>query len=400
MNTALPARARQRRMAGVTLIELMVALAIGSLLLLGVVQVFSASRSAYMTAEGMGRVQENARFAIDFLQRDIRLAGHFGCVNDQAHQVKGTGDLEVHFGSSASPLDANDPRNFNFSIKGYEATDTAPGRAVTIGAAAANWLPALPAAISALNPLPGSDIVALRYLVNDGVPVTALAAGGAGGTNTLVTFPAARSEALTEGGVASPELFGVADCARVNVFPRSGIDLAGGTVTSGNDSSFVNRYTAQPNGQTRMYRAESIVYYVARGASGEPALWRARANAAGAFPVADREELVEGIESLQLLYGRDATATINQATPPSGNITLQDTANTLADSRNEWLRVGLVQVGILARSPGPASSVDPADATRQPRVLGVRFAPPATSDQRYRSSYEVTVALRNRLFGN
>lgn len=380
-------------MGGVTLIELMVALAIGSLLMLGLVQVFAASRAAYVTAEGMGRVQENARFAMDYLQRDIRMAGHFGCVNDQAHWVKGVGDLATHFGAVA----ANDPRNFNFSIKGYEALNTGPGTAVTVGAAATGWSPGLPAAVSALNPLPGSDIIALRYLVSEGVPVSALAPTG---SNTLLTFPSARADALTDGGVASPELFGVADCARVDVFPRSALDLAGGTVTSGGNSNFSTRYTAQPNGQTVMYRADSIIYYVANGASGEPALWRARANAAGQFPAVDREELVEGIESLQFLYGRDATAVISQATPPSGNVTVQDTALTLADSQNEWLRVGLVQVGILARSPNPASTTGAATQDRQPRVLGVRFAPPATDDARHRSSYELTVALRNRLFGN
>lgn len=382
-----------RRMAGVTLVELMVALAIGSLLMLGLVQVFAASRSAYVTAEGMGRVQENARFAIDYLQRDIRMAGHFGCVNDQAHWVKGLGDLATHFGA----LGANHALNFNYSIKGYEASNTAPGQAVTLGSAASGWSPALPAAITALNPLPGSDIIVLRYLANEGVPVNALAVSG---SNTLVTFPAARADALTDGGVASPELFGVSDCARADVFPRSAINLVGGTVTSGGNSDFSSRYTAQPSGQTVMYRAESIVYYVAAGASGEPALWRARANAAAAYPAVDREELVEGIESIQLLYGRDATAVINQATPPSGSITLQDTAHTLADSQNEWLRVGLVQVGILARSPNPASTAGAADTDRQPRVLGVRFAPPVANDARHRSSYEVTVALRNRLFGN
>lgn len=44
-----------------------------------------------MLAEGSARAQENGRFALEFLQRDIRMAGHFGCVNDQAHFVRGEG---------------------------------------------------------------------------------------------------------------------------------------------------------------------------------------------------------------------------------------------------------------------------------------------------------------------
>lgn len=79
------------RAAGLSLIEMMIALVIGLVLLLGVIQVFSASRTAFQLSEGASRAQENARFALDFLARDIRMAGHFGCVNDQAHFVKGQG---------------------------------------------------------------------------------------------------------------------------------------------------------------------------------------------------------------------------------------------------------------------------------------------------------------------
>lgn len=57
----------------------------------------------------------------------------------------------------------------------------------------------------------------------------------------------------------------------------------------------------QPTGETMLYRAESIAYYIGTAASGEPVLMRARANAAGTYDV--REELVEGIENLQVIYG-------------------------------------------------------------------------------------------------
>jgi type IV pilus assembly protein PilW len=382
--------------AGLSLIELMVALAIGSLLVLGLVQVFAASRAAYLTSEGMSRVQENARFAMEYLQRDIRMAGHFGCVNDQAHWVREQGDLVTHFDSVA----ASHPLNFNVSIQGFEATSTAPGDSLTLGAPAAGWTPALPGQISALDPLPGSDVIALRYLSEGGVPVTGLTAAGA---NTIVSFAdangavtAARAATLTADGVGAPALYGVSDCSRVDVFGIASANLAAGQVTS-NNASFPNEYTTHASGLTRLYRANSVVYYVALNITGEPALFRARFTGAA---YGDVEELVEGIESLQFLYGRDNTANLTLATPPSGTITLQDTANTLGTDRNNWLRVGLVQVGLLARSPNPASAGDPAGPDQQPRVLGVRFAPPATADARYRGSYESTVALRNRLFGN
>src|SRR5690606_30174711 len=124
----------------------------------------------------------NARFAMDFLQRDVRMAGHFGCVNDQAHWVKSPNDLESHFTGTTS----DSPTNFHVSIFGYEAANTAPDQTVTIGSAAAGWNPGLPAGIAALDPLPGSDIIELRYLAGEGVPVNKLEVSG---SNTVVEFP-------------------------------------------------------------------------------------------------------------------------------------------------------------------------------------------------------------------
>src|SRR5690606_40650231 len=90
---------RRRHAKGLTLVEMMVAMLIASFLIFGLLQVFTASKASYQTAEGLARVQENARFALDFLQRDIRMAGHFGCVNDQAHWVRAEDDPMLHFGT-------------------------------------------------------------------------------------------------------------------------------------------------------------------------------------------------------------------------------------------------------------------------------------------------------------
>lgn len=375
------------RMKGVTLIELMVALAIGAMLILGLVQVFAASRTAYSTAEGMGRVQENARFAIDFLQRDIRMAGHFGCVNDLAHALSPDGNsLVSHFGTST----ASDPTNFRVSIHGYEAASTAPNDTVTIGSATTGWSPALPAAISALNPLAGSDIIELRYLNPEGIPVTGISASGS--TATLVEFSSAKQVALTSEGIASPTMFGVSDCSGAEVFPAASVDLTGGKITS-DGAKFEDLYKPQPEGQTTLYRAESTVFYVASNPASVPSLYRARFN--GTTWVA--EELVEGIESLQFLYGRNELGSDGK---PTGSINRQDTAATLGNDITAWRLVGLIQLGILARSPDPAATAAAAEEEQQPHVLGVRFAPSTGGDAFYRSSYEITVAARNRLFGN
>ncbi|WP_157515239.1 PilW family protein [Luteimonas abyssi] len=381
-------------MAGVSLIELLIALLIGSLLILGLVQVFGASRTAYQTSEGLARVQENARFALDYLQRDLRMAGHFGCVNDQAHFIVGEGDPVNRLGTATGP---NQILDFSVSVQGYEATGTAPGDDVTLRAGAATWVPALPAEIEGLNPelTAGSDIIVLRFFGARGTQVNGVTSAG------VVTIPVATGattdgwEVLTDEGVGAPTMFGIADCSFADVFPGSG--GTGSVIATGSGATaLADRYTPSPQGQTSLYRANVLVYYVAPGASGLPSLYRARANSGGTFDPGHIEELVEGVESLQLIYGLDETPDISQDSPPLGSISDYVTAATLGEDAAQWRRVGVVRAGLVVGSPSPAA-VQTADALD---VMGVSFHPPSANDTHYRAGYQATVAVRNRLFGN
>lgn len=65
----------RRYEAGFTLIELMIALALGLFLVGAILLVFQTSRLAALDAAQLSRLQENVRFASDYLVRDIRNAG-------------------------------------------------------------------------------------------------------------------------------------------------------------------------------------------------------------------------------------------------------------------------------------------------------------------------------------
>ena len=64
--------------AGLTLVELMVALAIGSFLIIGAVQIYTQSRQAFVVNESIARVQETAQFAMDTIEADLRMASNWG----------------------------------------------------------------------------------------------------------------------------------------------------------------------------------------------------------------------------------------------------------------------------------------------------------------------------------
>jgi len=66
------------KQTGLTMVELMVALAIGSFLMIGAVQIYNQSRQAFVVNESIARVQETAQFAMDTIEADLRMASNWG----------------------------------------------------------------------------------------------------------------------------------------------------------------------------------------------------------------------------------------------------------------------------------------------------------------------------------
>lgn len=419
-----------RHLQGFSLIEILVALAIGSLLVLGLVEVFAASRAAYQLSTGLARVQENGRFAMDFLQRDLRMAGHLGCVNDQARFLpSNTSGTRLALASTflttaqqqAVPTNyaaAQEPLRFDVGIRGYEANGTSPGAMLTLvttpapAADATSWTPAIhPVLFAHMNaagvgrPVAGSDVVALRYFLPSGAQMTAFDPASLPPT---ITVENAQLPRLTDGAV-NPSLFGVSDCINAAVFQAS--NVAGNVLTVG--ASGLNQSTLTGNesfvaGQARVYRAESVVYYIGLNQNAVPSLFRLRYRVGPGVGVLVpvREELVEGIESLQLQYGQDSrtdptdtpTGNIGNSVLASGVQVDTPSADPAADAVNAWRRVGLVQVGIVARSSDPAAAPQRDSSVPQLSALGVVIDAPG--DTFYRAVYEDSIAVRNRLFGN
>jgi type IV pilus assembly protein PilW len=77
-------RASRHAMAGISLIELMIAITLGLLILAGLASVFANSSASRNELERTGRQIENGRFAMELLNEDIRLAGFYGEYNPKS----------------------------------------------------------------------------------------------------------------------------------------------------------------------------------------------------------------------------------------------------------------------------------------------------------------------------
>src|SRR5210317_723868 len=140
------------RERGFGLIEILVAVAIGLILVGGIIQVFMSTRLGYQMDSGLARLQENARAAIDFTSYDVRMAGFMGCPNLDNLTPNNILDPVQYPGLTFNPADA---------IAGHEYTGS-------------TWAPALPAALSGLSspPLADTDVVRIQMGTSCGAYLT------------------------------------------------------------------------------------------------------------------------------------------------------------------------------------------------------------------------------------
>ena len=140
--------------AGLSLIEIMVALAIAAILLFGLSQIFIGSKNVYRLQEGMSRVQENARFVLQYLENNVRMAGYMGCGNDVDLTVKAGSPPAFlnHLGEMSSGLGVvpivqdtlKSPEYFQRPIEAYAYTGGGTDNQDPARGAATDWTPSLP----------------------------------------------------------------------------------------------------------------------------------------------------------------------------------------------------------------------------------------------------------------
>jgi type IV pilus assembly protein PilW len=368
---------------GYSLIEFMVAAALGLLVMLGISRVFVAAQVGYGLSQARSTMQDNARFASESIQRDLRMAGYMGCVNDGARLR--TSEVFVHLPggtSSTSFAGVNFADNFSRGIEGFEAAGTAPGNAHTLSAASSggSWSPALPTTLAG-QVSPGSDVLVVRYLGPNRARLTTFTPNASGArvvieTNGLTKVEAGKTYALT-------------DCNQVSFFTASSVGNNGASFVASGVGGTEN-YSPST---AYLYEATTVAYYVGSEPSGRKGLFRYPISRTSAPPT---EALVPGVLTLQALYAWDTHAPL-----PDGAVDTEGTAQALAAARVNGTevhqRIGQARVALLMAEDGPrASDTDP---NRSRAMLGTTMTPPRTENDRLTMVYDLAGAPRNHLFG-
>jgi len=304
------------RTKGFSLVELMISLALGSVVTAGVVQLFVANSETHNLLQGQSRMQESARFALDFIGRDIRQAGYRGCFssNDELNTTLDPNNIPYEY-------------DLRFGMTGFDATGVD------------EWTPDMTAVLPYTDAA-GTDarvfsLAADNYGVGNGINLDEILSG-----TDIVTF---RNLSSVERRIAAPlinetidpvidievgwnefrkdQLVMIHDCAQATIFRVTSLspNLAGTPSTTVQDLTIGHldgdldntRNTRKQLNNGNVFQLDAAVsaieshtYYIKPGTgfnnSGQHpmSLWKKSGLDA---PV----ELIEGVEDLQLLYGED-----------------------------------------------------------------------------------------------
>lgn len=362
----------RKRPHGLSLVELMVAMVAGIILVGGAFQVYLSQKQSFRVQESLSRLQENGRFAAMQLTGDIRGAGYAGCIGD---------NITNHLDPAGSGYD-EDVFDMSRPVFGWEASGTGPGDTYTIasfdpsGVAVSQWdnsdgedlLDDLQNLV-----VPGTDVIVVKRAENQS---DATATG-----NTPVNASTINLDGPS--GVPQGTIMMVGDCNGADIFQTTANDNAstltkGVGAAGGEPGNLSTNWSHEYGPDMEIFSFAIDAYYIGVGAAGRPSLFRMRYGFGSDPPLS--EELVEGVDNLQLLYGEDTDAdrAVDEYVP--------------ADEVDNWEQVVAVRASMLVSSVNAALTESRATAFD---LGGTDVVPP--DDRRQRQVFSTTIALRNRL---
>ncbi len=364
-----------------TVVELMIAMLLGLFLLGGILSVYLTGKQTYRTTQGISQIQGNLRFTMDVFSRDMRMAGYMPCRYQPNTSI-------------ALPDNGANSWWQNFfaqAVQGFEG-DAGPN----------TFTPELAVETMA----PNSDAVAI--FKTDGYKISIVSHNE--NTERVNFAKSVPADVLTDGEVAvmcdsnQAALFqvwqrgfdatvdyvlyngGATTIAPSNCTGSDGVANLGSTGTAENCDANSEKYKFR--GKAQLIRYSPVIYYVAESNTnpGVLALKRRYLEARDVSGVETAlmrsEELLQGIESMQIRYGIDTDD------DQVANQFLRANAVAAAD----WDDVVSIKLGLLLISNDQVATQPD---TNTYNVAGELLTAPG--DRRMRQVANYTISLRNRV---
>lgn len=363
-NLANPMPGRRNQSRGLAMVELMLALTLGLVVIAAMSQLYSGSNKAYKLGDTLTRLNENGRFAVDFLSNDLRMGGFLSCGGSNARIANsvdgGTNWLYVTDG-----------------IDGFENGAGLPGELSGQVRAGTDVLIVRRAAIDLERSLIQDDDSNARMELGSDH-------GFAKGEILVISDPSCTQSSLFQ----ITDVLIKADGDEIDGIAHDSGDASGpGNCTSKLFGAF--DCTSFANSEPNQFRPGSTIsrfavhaYYIT--ASDPPTLARMRlCHDGNGNADTCTDELVRDVENFQVLFGRDI---------------YKDAGHTVdeyvtADQVSDWTDVVSVQFALLMRST--ESSVRAESQSLTFDLLGSDVTTP--NDRYLRRVFGSVVALRNNL---
>ncbi len=358
---------------GLSVVELLVSLLIGMAVIAGSIQVVVSSKRSFLDQDEVSFIQTNARFALDLLSKDIRMAGYLGCAAQNSVQLANSiqndagGYISLH------------------GLKGFE------GGAGTTG---------FPADFKALA-TSGTDAILIRRAADSGeMDVSKHVAAAAtvhlwdkhsypNGSTLMIADATCRNVGLFQvsgpNGLPANHIThntgsGTQNCTKI-IKGNFSCDASCKAVSCGGYGTATGSYG--PGSKVMEFVAHA--YYIGESDAmpGMPALRRQVFNAKGA-PSTSSEEIALGVEDMEILYGVDSNG--DGDVDQSRKADEMDLNNNGTISEDEWDQAISVKISLVFRSQAP---VMPAAESRT--LAGSTY-----NDRFMRQVVNSTVRIRNR----
>lgn len=258
-----PMSSRSQR--GFSLVELMVAITLGFIVVAAVGYLYLGSRQTFRTTDAMSRIQENARYALQSMARNVRMASYVGCGNLQAMTMNTI---------AKPPAPVLTPAN---AITGWDAG---------VGAASFGGISR-----------PAGDAISIMGAFGGGVNLT----GNVTPTNANVQISG------NPNNFAVGDLLIVSNCTNADNFSATTISSTGGMVTlahatNANTTNWVGTYDTSAT----VMKLEQYTYFIGTNPSGGRSLYRSSLSEGTV-------ELADNVWDMQVQYGYDSTGDVDKA---------------------------------------------------------------------------------------
>ena len=378
----------KNKQAGLTILELLVAMTLGAVVLGGALSMQVSHRKGFKSIDNKMNMQTNARFAFEFISNSLREMGSAGCLTANGYVGRSgsalpsfldltdntiyqtSGEYRIGFNN---PAQADADFRYQQELIGYDDTTLAGS-------------PPPVALVPASNA--GSDVLLVKGAIGPTYVFD---------SESLYT---SNHASLTIDPVRYPfidlqanQYAVMSQCAGAEIFQITGTDaqVAAGIITHGSgggasqnangvfatdDSGAAAGGLTFKRGQSaELRRVASVAYYISNNASGVPTLFRSIDGVAN--------PLVEGVEQMQILFGLDTNG--------------DKAPDTYRDSSTANMSQAVaVRLSFIMRSQDEVYKIT--KSRTYPIPGEAAYASP--SDKFSRQVFTTSVTLRNRLTGN